>query len=167
MLIIVIYFMVIGRLRYKNGFLNGLYDSFYIFLIMVAAIVVFTVLKKNKIYYFKGIDKKFIKSRNNEISHILQDYKNNNLDDEASIYFEKNSIVFNRLSKLQIKECISLIGNYIDENKEKYTIANYLNYYVKTVAVPVIITLAVVFIFIKILSYRPPIEVSEKINIKI
>jgi len=166
MLLAVIYFMLIVKLRYENGFLNGLYDLLYILLIMAAAIVAFTVLKKNKIYFFKGIDKKFIKSRNNEILHILQEYKNNNLDDEASIHLEKSSIVFNGLNKLQIKECISLIGSYIDENKGKYTIDDYVNYYVKTVAVPVIITLAVVTIFIKILSYRPTIEVSEKINIE-
>ncbi len=168
MLFVIIYFMILFRAWAENGysFSNETYSLFYLLLILTAAIAAFTVLKKNKIYYFKGIDKKFIKSRNNEISQILQDYEIDKLGYEASISLEKDRIVFNKLSKHQIKECLSVLGNYLDENREKYTINNYLSYYAKSIALPFIITAAVVFMFIKMLSYRPPIEVSEQINIK-
>lgn len=162
MLFVIIYFMFIVRARADNEFFN----FFYIFLLMILAVVALTVFKKKKIYHFRGIDKKFIKARDNEISCILQDYKNENLDDEASISVESDRIIFNKLSKIQIKKCLCILENYLFENRGKYTIKDYLAYYTKSVALPGIIIFAVVFMFIKILNYNPPIEVSEQINIK-
>lgn len=166
MFFVVIYFMIIVRAIADNGFTNEIFHFFYIFLISAVVIVAITIVKKDKTYYFKGMDKKFIKVKRNEITQLLQDYKNNNLKDEATISLNEDRIVFNKLNKLQIKECLSLLGNYLDENREKYTISNYLSYYTKSIVIPVIITIAVVFIFIKALNYHPPIEVSEQISIK-
>lgn len=93
MFFVVIYFMIIGRAIADNGFTNEIFHSFYIFLFLAVVIVAITIVKKDKIYYFKEIDNKFIKVKSNEITQILQDYKNNNLKDEAMISLNKDRIV--------------------------------------------------------------------------
>lgn len=151
-------------------FCAGLFDSklteLYILGLIVALVVILIVLKKNKIYYFKGIYKKFIISKENEILQILEDYKFNNLDNEASVHLQKYGIVFKKLGNDRKKECLDILENYLDVNIEEYTINNYLFYYFKSVVLPVIIPLVVVFVSIKINNYQLHIDVSEKISIK-
>lgn len=112
---------------------------------------IYNILKKKKIYYFKGIDKNYIKRNINEISKIVKDYKNNNLDDKSEISLINGRITFEKVSESHIKECLSLIGSYLDENRKKYTVKDYLTYYTKTIAFPIMIVLAIVFILLKII----------------
>jgi len=134
---------------------NGLTSETYVsvaLLFFLAIISIFISLNKNKIYYLKGIDKNFVKENINKISKIIDDYIDNNLDDKSKILFIKNRIVFEDVSKTQIKECLSLVGNFLDENRKKYAIKDYLIYYSKSIVLPAVIMATIAFILIKVIS---------------
>lgn len=165
--IVGVYFFIIVDIGDSDGLIPQIFDAFVFLLIPVSIVGTYTVLKKKRIYYFKAIDKKFIKENNKAILQIIEDYENNlNIDNESSITLDNTRIIFHKLNQSQIEGCLQLIGNYINDNREKLTAKGYLIYYAKTVGIPAIITLAAIVVVIKFMNYRPPIEVSEKINIK-
>lgn len=133
-----------------NGLTTETYTSVAL-LIFFAIISISIISNKNKIYCFKGIDKNLVKENINKISKIIDDYKDNNLDDKSKISFIKNRIVFEDVSKTQIKECLSLVGNLLDENRKKYTIKYYFTYYLKTIVLPSVIMATTAFILIKVI----------------
>ncbi len=141
---------------FKNIFrINGLTTETYVsvtLLIFFAIISIFIISNKNKIYYFKEIDKNFVKENINKISKIIDDYIDNNLDDKSKISFIKNRIIFEDVSKTQIKECLLLVGNFLDENRKKYTIKDYFIHYLKTIALPYVIIVTTAFIIINMIS---------------
>ncbi|MBP1925103.1 hypothetical protein J2Z76_000960 [Sedimentibacter acidaminivorans] len=133
-----------------NGLTTETYTTVAL-LIFFAIISISIISNKNKIYCFKGIDKNLVKVNINKISKIIDDYKDNNLDDKSKISFIKNRIVFEDVSKTQIKECLSLVGNFLDENRIKYTIKDYFTYYLKTLVLPSVIMATIAFLLIKII----------------
>jgi len=165
-LIIAMYFIFFAVVLFGNELIDEIDNPYVLFLIPAAIIGTYIVFKKNKTYCFKGINKNFIKENKNEISRIIKEYKNNNLDDNSEIFLENNNITFNNVNKSQIEECLLLIGNYLDENRKKNTINDYLIYYTKTIIVPVVIAAAVVLILNKINNHDSTIVVVEQINIK-
>ncbi len=155
-LIIIFYFFLLVDVKSTNGLIAETYNSFVLLLVPISIMGIYNILKKKKIYYFKGIDKNYIKRNINEISKIVKDYKNNNLDDKSEISLINGRITFEKvseshISESHIKECLSLIGSYLDENRKKYTVKDYLTYYTKTIAFPIMIVLAIVFILLKII----------------
>lgn len=159
-------FAFIVLVWFGRRLIDEIYNSFVLFLIPIAIFGTYIILKKNKTYCFKGIDKVFVKENKNEISKIIKEYKNYNLDDKSEIFFENNNITFSKVNKSQIEECLLLIGNYLDENREEYTIKDYLTYYTKTIIAPVVIAVAVVLILNKNNSYNSKIVDVEQINIE-
>jgi len=151
---------------FGNRLIDEIYNSFVMFLIPIAIFGTYIILKGNKTYCFKGIDKVFVKENKNEISKIINEYKNHHLDDKAEIFLKNNNITFSKVNKSQIEECLLLIGNFLDENREKYTIIDYLTYYTKTIFAPVVIAVAVVLILNKNNSYNSKIVDVEQINKK-
>lgn len=135
-----------------NGFTSETYTSVAL-LLFFSVISIFIISNKNKIYYFKNIDKNFVKENINKISKIIDDYIENNLDDKSKISFIKNRIVFEDVRKTQIKECLSLVGNFLDENRKKYTIKDYFAYCFKAIAFPAVIIVTIAFILIKVIGY--------------
>jgi len=162
---LVIYFVIIINPRSINSFINEIYGSFVLVFALVIIIGIYIALRKNKFYHFKGIDKNFVKENKNEILDIIHRYKNINLDDESEISLVNNRIIFEKVRKTQVEECLSLIGSYLDENRKKYTVKDYLTYYAKSIVLPVVITVVGIFIFFKILNYDPPILDAQQINI--
>jgi len=133
---------------------NGLTSETYTSVALLIFLAIFSVLiitNKNKIYYLKGIDKNFVKENIYKISEIIDDYIDNNLDDKSKISFIKNRIVFEDVSKNQIRECLSLVGNFLDENIKKYTIKDYLIYCSKSIILPAVIIATIAFIIIKVI----------------
>lgn len=165
-LIIIIYFVLFIDLRPDNGFGAETYYLYIPLLVPFAIFGIYIVLKKSKTYYFRGIDKKFIKENTNDISKIIEDFKNNYLDDKAEVSFVNNRIIFEKVSKTEIAECLSLVGNYLDENREKYTIKYYVTYYTKTIAIPVVIAATIAFVLMKITNYESPLADVEQIDIE-
>ncbi len=163
---IVVYSVFIVAAWFSSGLIEKKYNSLILLLIPVAIILTYILLKKNKTYYLKGIDKKFVKENKNEISNIIREYKNNNLDSELEISFENNNITFNKANKSKKEECLSLIGKYLDENRKKYIFKDYLIYYTKTIVAPVLIIVVVLLIFYKINNTSAPITNVEKIKIE-
>lgn len=163
---IVVYFVFIVVAWFSNGLIEKKYNSLILFLIPAAIILTYILLKKDKTYYLKGIDKNFVKENKNEISKIIREYKNNNLDNELEISFENNKITFEKVNKSKKEECLSLIGKYLDENRKKYIVKDYLTYYTKTIVAPVLITAVVLLIFYKINNNSTPIVNVEQINIE-
>ena len=151
---------------FGNRLIDEIYNSFVMFLIPIAIFGIYIILKGNKTYCFKGIDKDFVKENKNEISKIINEYKNHHLDDKSEMFLKNNNITFSKVNKSQIEECLLLIGNFLDENREKYTITNYLTYYTKTIFAPVVIAVAVVLILNKNNSYYSEIVDVEQINIE-
>lgn len=143
--------MFFKNMMKTSGLTSETYTSVAL-LIFCAIISIFIITNKNKIYYLKGIDKNFIKENANKISMIIDDYTDNNLDDKVKISFIKNRIVFEDVSKTQIKECLSLVGNFLDDNRKKYTIKDYLIYYSKSIVLPVVIIATIAFILIKVIT---------------
>ncbi|MDF2948810.1 MAG: hypothetical protein K0R07_831 [Sedimentibacter sp.] len=135
-----------------------------VILILVLIVIIATLLRKNKFYNFKGIDKKLIKEKENDILDIINQFKNS-LEGESDITLANNRLVFEKVSKTQVHECLSLIGNYLDENRIKHAFKDYLHYYTKTIILPIIITIAAIYIVIKAINYEPPISITEQIKI--
>lgn len=148
-----------------NAGSDFIYDSYVLIFGLATIIAIFIILRKNKFYYFKGIDKKVVKENENEIIDIINKYKKSNLDNESEISLISNRIIFENVKKTQVEECLSLIGSYLDKNRKKYTVKDYLTHYGKTIVLPSVITISVIFMIFKILSYDPPILDAQQINI--
>jgi hypothetical protein len=139
-ILIIAMYIVIFTVRWAgNGFSPTAYDSLSLLFIPAALIVTYTFVIKSKFYCFKGIDKKFVRENRDEISKIINEYKCQNLQGTSDISLGSNNIIFERVSASQIKECLSMIGNYLDDNRDKYTVRDYLIYYTKTIVVPSVI----------------------------
>lgn len=121
--------------RYK---ISGHYIFIHI-IIMIAVIGGYLIFQKNRIYFFKGIDKKLVKENKYEIMQIIDNYKENYIGAKSDITFEKNKIVFEEVSKEQTEECLSLVGRLLDDERVKYTYRDYLVYIIKRHIIPLVI----------------------------
>lgn len=137
-----------------SGFSFEAYDSFSMLIVTVAFIIINVVFIKAKFYCFKGIDKKFVKKNRNEIAKIIQEYKIHNLDRASEISLGNNKIIFEKVDASQIEECLSLIENYLDENRDEYTVSDYLAYYTISMAVPLAILATILFMVFKLIGYE-------------
>lgn len=100
--------------------------------VMVIAILGgYLIFQKNRIYYFKGIDYKLVKEYKNDIEQIIEDYRDNYLGRKSEITLLKNRVVFEKVNKENAKECLSLIGNFLDENRRDYSLKDYFIYFIK------------------------------------
>ncbi|MDF2881899.1 MAG: hypothetical protein K0R54_2456 [Clostridiaceae bacterium] len=139
-ILIIAMYLAIFTVRWAGtGFSPKAYESLSLLIVPVALIVTYTLVIKSKFYCFKGIDKKVVKENRDEISKIIQEYKFHNLQGKSDISLGYNNIVFENVDSSQIKECLSMIGNYLDENRNKYTARDYMIYYIKTLVVPSVI----------------------------
>ncbi|WP_313164421.1 hypothetical protein [Sedimentibacter sp.] len=114
----------------------------------VACVIIF---HKNKRYLFREIDKKLIDENRDGIIEIINNYKNNYLDDKSEITLLKNRVVFEGMSNAQVEEGLILIGDFLNKNRKKYTVADYVKYIVKSWILPYVISIAVAFIAIKLI----------------
>ncbi|WP_313340450.1 hypothetical protein [Sedimentibacter sp.] len=134
---------------------NNIFTEGYYLLIMPLSLIViiggFIIFQKNKIYLFRAIDKKLIAEKRDDIIKIIDNYKNNYIDDKPEITLLKDKVVFEGMNKTQVEECLLLIGNFLNENRKNYTMADYAIYIVKSWLVPFIIAIAAVFIVIKLI----------------
>lgn len=160
----VVYCLIIFNGRSIKGFHESANDSYILIIGLAVILAIFVILRKNKFYHFKGIDKKFIEEKEIDILDIISKYKNT-LYDKSEISIVNNRIIFENVKKTQVRECLSLIGSYLDANRKKYTFKDYLIHYTKTYVLPSVIAIAALFIFFKALSYDPPILDAEEINI--
>ena len=152
-IILIVMYLVLFVVRWAHsGFSFEAYDSFSLLIVPAGLIVTYAVLIKSKFYCFKGIDKKFVKENRNEITKIIQEYKIYNLHGTSDISLGYNKIIFEKVSAPQIEECLSLIGNYLDENRDKYTVRDYLTYYARAMAVPAAIVAASLFMVYKLIG---------------
>jgi len=151
-LLIALYFVLFVTRWAVSGFSFEAYDSFSLLIVPVGLIVTYAVFIKAKFYCFKGIDKKFVKKNRNEISKIIQEYKIHNLDGKSEITLGNNNIIFEKVDASQIEECLSLIENYLDENRVEYTISDYLVYYTISMAVPFAIATTILFMIFKLIG---------------
>lgn len=119
-------------------------------LIVISA--VYMLFGKSKIYHLKGMDKKLIKRNTDEISKIITDYKNNNLSEESQITFIGRRIIFEGVDKSAITECLSLVGEYLDE-KRAYAVRDYVFYYLRSTILPALILIAfTLFLFRNVIN---------------
>lgn len=151
---------------WMNSGLIEIYDLLAMFLIPATIFIIYIKLRKSRIYCFKDIDRNFIEKNKSDILNIVYEYKNSNSDNEWEASIENNKIIFNKADKAQIDECLLLLGSYLYENRKKYTVKDYLNYYAKAIAVPAVIASAVVLIIAKISNYDSFVADVEQINIK-
>lgn len=146
MLIMVITINIIG---YVYSYYNEYPRTYTMMINVVMAIAIlggYLVFQKNRIYYFKGIDSKLVKENMNEIKQIIEDYSTNYLGVRSEITLLKNRVVFEKVSKEHAEECLSLVGNFLDENRRKYTLKDYLLYFIKGHLLPIAIIILVAVI---------------------
>lgn len=149
-LIIELYIVIFAVRWAGTGFSPEAYYLLSLLFIPAALIVIYTIVIKSKFYCFKGIDKKFVRKNRDEISKIIQEYKCQNLQGTSDISLGSNNIIFDNVSASQIKECLSMIGNYLDDNRDKYTAKDYVVYYTKVFFVPSAIIAILAFAAFKI-----------------
>lgn len=136
-LLVISLYLVVFAVRWSaSGFSFESYDSFNLLIFPAVFILINIVFIKAKFYFFKGMDKKFVKKNRNEITEIIREYKCQNLQGTSDISLGYNKVIFEKVSESQIKECLSLVGKYLDDNRKKYTFKDYLVYYIKAAAVP-------------------------------
>lgn len=146
MLIMVISINLVG---YVYSYYNDYARTYTMMINVVMAIAIlggYLVFQKNRIYHFKGMDNKLVKENMNEIKQIIEDYRANYLGVKSEITLLKNRVVFEKVSKEHTEECLSLIGNFLDENRRKYTLRDYLLYFIKGHLLPIIIIILVAVI---------------------
>ncbi|TWH83767.1 hypothetical protein [Sedimentibacter saalensis] len=150
-ILIIAMYVVIFTVRWAGtGFSPKAYESLSLLIVPAALIVTYTFVIKSKFYCFKGIDKKFVRKNRDEISKIIQEYKLHNLQGKSDISLGSNNIIFERVSASQIKECLSMIGDYLDDNRDKYSAKDYVVYYTKVFIVPSTILAFLMFAAFKI-----------------
>lgn len=128
-----------------------IYSTMINFVIAIATLGGYLVFQKNRIYFFKGIDKKLIKENKNEIIQIIEDYRINYTGSKSEITFANSKVVFEKVSKEQAEECLTLIGNFLDENRREYTLKDYLIYLFKGHLIPAILVFAVIYLLFKVI----------------
>ena len=134
---------------YVYSYYNEYVRTYTMMINVVMAIAIlggYLVFQKNRIYHFKGIDSKLIKENRNEIKQIIEDYRTNYLGVKSEITLLKNRVVFEKVIKEHAEECLSLIGSFLDENRRKYTIKDYLLYFIKGHLIPIAIIILVAII---------------------
>lgn len=135
------------------GYIYSYYVRTYTMMInVVMAIAIlggYLVFQKNRIYYFKGIDYKLVKEYKNDIKQIIENYRENYLGRKSEITLLKNRVVFEKVSKEQVEECLSLIGNFLDENRSDYSLKDYFMYFIKWHLIPTAIVIVVIYIVFK------------------
>ena len=151
--------LVMAILMNIAGFMHSryyLYDRTSTMLINITVITAFfggyLVFQRKRVYYFKGIDNKLIKKYKNEIIQIIEDYKAENLGRKAEITFFNNKVTFKKVSKDQTKKCLSLIGNFLDENRKDYKLKDYFLYFIRGHLFPAITAVLIFFIFYKLIQ---------------
>jgi hypothetical protein len=150
-ILIIAMYIVIFTVRWAGtGFSPKAYESLSLLIVPAALIVTYILVIKSKFYCFKGIDKKFVNENRDEILKIIQEYKFHNLQGKSDISMGSKNIIFDNVSASQIKECLSMIGNYLDENRDKYTARDYTIYYIKTFVVPSVIVAVLLITVLKI-----------------
>jgi hypothetical protein len=150
-ILIIATYLVIFTVRWAGtGFSPKAYETLSLLIVPAALIVTYTLVIKSKFYCFKGMDKKFVRENRDEISKIIQEYKLNNLQGKSDISLGSKNIIFEKVGSSQIKECLSIIGNYLDDNRNEYTVRDYLIYYAKTLIVPLAIVSVFLFSVFKI-----------------
>ena len=152
--------LVMAILMNIAGFMHSryhLYDRTSTMVINIAVITAFLggylIFQRKRIYYFRGIDNKLIKKYRNEITQIIEDYKVDNLGRKAEITLINNKLAFKKVSKEQTKECLLLIGNFLDENRREYKLKDYLSYFIKGHVFPAAIAGLIFFIFYKLIQF--------------
>ena len=146
MLIMVISINSVG---YAYSYYNDYARTYTMMINVVMAIAIlggYLVFQKNRIYHFKGMDIKLVKEYENDIKQIIEHYRNNYLGRKSEITLLKNRVVFEKVSKEHAEECLSLIGNFLDENRRKYTSKDYLLYIIKGHLMPIVIVILVAII---------------------
>lgn len=150
-ILIISLYIVISAVRWAGTEFSP--EAYYLLgLLFVPAvlIIIYSIVIKSKFYCFKGIDKRFVRINRDEISKIIQEYKSQNLQDTSDISLGYNNIIFDNVSASQIKECLSMIGDYMDDNRDKYTAKDYVVYYTKVFIVPSAILAFLMFAAFKI-----------------
>ncbi|WP_019227954.1 hypothetical protein [Sedimentibacter sp. B4] len=150
-ILIISLYIVIFAVRWAGtGFSPEAYYLFSLLFVPAVLIIIYTIVIKSKFYCFKGIDKSFVRKNRDEISKIIQEYKSQNLQGTSDISLGSNNIIFDNVSASQIKECLSMIGNYLDDHRDKYTVRDYVVYYTKVFIVPSTIIAFLMFAAFKI-----------------
>lgn len=150
-ILIIALYVVIFAVRWgRTGFSPEAYDIFGLLVAPAALIVTYTIVIKPKFYCFKGIDKRFVREQREEISKIIQDYKFHNLQGKSDISLGSNNIIFDKVSAAQTKECLSMIGNYLDDNRPEYKARDYAVYFTKAILMPSAIIAVLLFAVFKI-----------------
>lgn len=139
-----------GVYKYKY---SGSYSSFINVIIAIAILGGYVIFQKNRIYLFKGIDKKFIRENKREIIQIIENYKNNYTAANSEITLVNNKVVFEKVNKEQTEECLSLIGNFLDENRKEYTSKDYFNYYIKAQMIPLTIIIVAIYLLFRAVTH--------------
>jgi len=132
---------------------SGSYSMFINVILTIAVLGGYIIFQKNRIYLFKMIDKKFIMENKSEIIQIIEDYKSNYTDSKSDITLANTKLVFEKVSKAQAEECLSIIGNFLDENRREYTFKDYLICFIKGHLIPVVIAIVIMFILFKLITY--------------
>lgn len=148
-LFMLIMMISINLVVYAYSYYNEYARTYTMMINLVMAIAIiggYLVFQKNRIYHFKGIDNKLIKENMNEIKQIIDDYRANYLGVKSEITLLKNRVVFEKVSKEHAEECLSLIGSFFDENRRKYTLKDYLLYFIKGHLMPIVIIILVAII---------------------
>lgn len=130
----------------------GYYGMFINVILTIVVLGGYIIFQKNRIYLFKGIDKKLIRDNKSEIMQIIEDYKPNCPDCKSDITFTGTRVVFEKVSKIQAEECLSIIGSYLDESRNEYTLKEYLTYFIKGHLIPTVTAIAVLFILFKFIT---------------
>ncbi|GEM_PF-471700 len=156
----VMYFALIAVILLGNG-IDEAYYLLIVFIILYAIIIAYKIWRKKKIYCFKDIDRKLIEEKKSDILDIVYGYNR-----EIEVSIENNRIIFDKDDKNKIEECLELVGNYLNENRKKYTVKDYAIYYTKTIIFPVAIVAVIFTIFHIINNFDSFAANVEQISIK-
>ncbi len=152
-LIMMVSLYLFGFFRYNNE-QSISYTMFINVILAIAILGGYIIFQRNRIYFFKRIDKKLIVENTSEIKQIIEDYKSKYTDGKSDITLANNKVVFENVNKSRTEACLSLIGDYLDKNRKKYTSRDYLMYFIKFHLLPIVIMIAVLFIFFKLIAGR-------------
>jgi hypothetical protein len=139
---------------FKYSYNQHQIGSYGMLINVILAIVIlggYIIFQKNRIYLFKGIDKKLVRENKSEIIQIIEDYKSNCTDSKSDITYTGNRVVFEKVNKAQAEECLSIIGEFLDKNRREYKPKDYLIYFIKGHLMPAAITIAAMFILFKLI----------------
>ena len=136
---------------FENNY-DGSYYTFITPVVLIAFVAGVIIFNKNRRYLFRGIDKKLIIENRDDIIKIIDGYKADFLDGKLEVTLLKNKVVFEGMSKTQVEECLSLIGDFLNENRKKYTAVDYASYIIKSWLLPSVISITVTLIIIKLIT---------------